>query len=148
MVYQHKIQRRIEFSETDLAGIVHFSNFFRFMEAAEHDLLRSLGQCVVEEHDEQGRPQGWPRRDCRCEYLAPLKFEDVVDIQLVIRRIRSAGIDYEFTFHCAGKLVARGAMGTTFAVFGPERGDLQARLIPSWVTEQLCEAPAKNSDSL
>ena len=32
--------RRIEFGDTDMAGIVHFANFFRFMEAAECEFLR------------------------------------------------------------------------------------------------------------
>ena len=36
-------KRRVEFAETDMAGQVHFSNFFRYMEAAEHAFFRSLG---------------------------------------------------------------------------------------------------------
>ena len=35
--------RRVEFSDTDMAGIVHFANFYRYMEQAEHDFFRSLG---------------------------------------------------------------------------------------------------------
>ena len=30
-----------EFCDTDMAGIVHFANFFRFMESAEVEFLRS-----------------------------------------------------------------------------------------------------------
>ena len=37
----HTFTRRVEFGDTDLAGIMHFSNFFRFMEAAETDFLRA-----------------------------------------------------------------------------------------------------------
>ena len=36
-----RVQRRIEFCDTDMAGIVHFANFFRFMESAEVEFLRS-----------------------------------------------------------------------------------------------------------
>ncbi len=39
-------RRFVEFVDTDMAGIVHFSAFFRYMEAAEHELLRSLGLSV------------------------------------------------------------------------------------------------------
>ena len=39
-------QRQVEFAETDMAGIVHFANFFRWMESAEHAFLRSLGHSV------------------------------------------------------------------------------------------------------
>ena len=33
--------RRVEFGDTDMAGMVHFANFFRFMEAAEVEFLRA-----------------------------------------------------------------------------------------------------------
>ncbi|MEL7264077.1 MAG: hypothetical protein AAFP69_04590, partial [Planctomycetota bacterium] len=42
------IQRRVEFRDTDAAGIVHFSAFFPFMETAEHAFLRSLGLSVFQ----------------------------------------------------------------------------------------------------
>ena len=35
--------RRVEFGDTDMAGIMHFANFFRFMERTEHAFLRTLG---------------------------------------------------------------------------------------------------------
>ena len=40
-------RRRVEFMDTDMAGIVHFATFFRYMETAEHELLRKLGIPVV-----------------------------------------------------------------------------------------------------
>ena len=46
MAYEFKVRRRVEFSETDMAGIVHYSNFFRYMEAAEHAFFRSLGLSI------------------------------------------------------------------------------------------------------
>ena len=47
MPYEQRIRRRVEFSETDMAGIVHYSNFFRYMEAAEHEFFRALGFSVT-----------------------------------------------------------------------------------------------------
>ncbi len=43
MPYEFKLTRRVEFAETDMAGIVHFANFFRMMESTEHAFFRSLG---------------------------------------------------------------------------------------------------------
>ena len=37
---QFTYSRRIQFSDTDMAGIVHFANFYRFMEEAEHEMFR------------------------------------------------------------------------------------------------------------
>ncbi|MGY8650976.1 MAG: acyl-CoA thioesterase, partial [Verrucomicrobiia bacterium] len=56
---QHEfiITRRVEFSETDAAGIVHFANFYRYMEYAEHAFFRSLGRSIVD----LDLDIGWPR---------------------------------------------------------------------------------------
>ena len=59
MAIEFSITRRVEFSETDLAGIMHFTNFYRWMEICEHEFLRSVGLSVDME-DENGR-FGWPR---------------------------------------------------------------------------------------
>ena len=66
--------RVVEFGDTDMAGIVHFANFFRFMEAAEHAFLRSLGLSVVMEID--GGKYGLPRVSASCDYLKPARFGD------------------------------------------------------------------------
>ena len=56
MAYEFKAIRRVEFAETDMAGIVHYSNFFRYMETAEHGFFRSLGLSVVmDQFDPRGR---------------------------------------------------------------------------------------------
>ena len=38
--------RLVEFYETDLAGIAHFSNFYRWMESAEHAFKRERGMIL------------------------------------------------------------------------------------------------------
>ena len=34
------MQRRVELADTDMAGIVHFSAYFRYAETAEHEFFR------------------------------------------------------------------------------------------------------------
>ncbi len=85
-------ERRVEFADTDMAGIVHFSNFFRFVESAEHAFFRSLGQSV---HDAENHT-GWPRVHCECDFLRPIRFEDVMLIRLRIEQIRSSTLRYQF----------------------------------------------------
>ncbi len=95
--YTHR--RRILFHETDLAGIVHFSNFFKFMEETEHAFYRSLGLSV---HPGAilGSPvrQGWPRIKAGCDYHSPLAFEDEVEIELTVEEMRTKSIRYRFRF--------------------------------------------------
>ncbi len=42
----YRTTRRVEFRDTDAAGIVHFSAFFFYMESVEHEFLRQLGLSV------------------------------------------------------------------------------------------------------
>jgi len=52
-----KHRRIIEFRDTDMAGIVHFSNFFSYMEQAEHAFLRSVDLGVFCEIDGESAPK-------------------------------------------------------------------------------------------
>src|SRR6266404_7252563 len=96
MPYEFKAVRRVEFSETDMAGIVHYSNFFRYMETAEHGFFRSLGYSIVTR--EVDPPVGWPRVHAACDYKKPLRFEDEVEIHLMVSRKKSKSLSYAFVF--------------------------------------------------
>src|SRR5215475_10720694 len=88
--------RRVEFGDTDMAGIVHFARFFSFMEAAEQAFLRSLGLSVV--MDWEGERISFPRVSASCDFLHPVRFEDVLTISVSIRKIGSKSISYGFEF--------------------------------------------------
>ena len=98
--------RRVEFGDTDMAGIVHFSNFFRFMEAAECAFLRSRGLSVKLKWE--GQTIGFPRVAASCDYLKPVRFEDVLDVAVSIERIGQKSVTYGFEFTKDGEAVARG----------------------------------------
>src|SRR5258706_13125550 len=99
----HTITRRVEFSDTDLAGIMHFSNFFRFMESAEHDFYRRLGLKLVTRSTD-GSSIGWPRVSATCDYKRPLRFEDEVDVTLKVAKKTDKAITYAFAFRKKGDL--------------------------------------------
>ena len=98
--------RRVEFGDTDMAGIVHFANFFRFMEAAECDFLRSRGLSV--KMDWQGQAIGFPRVSASCDYVKPARFEEVLDVAVRIDRIGKKSVTYAFEFARGGELIANG----------------------------------------
>src|SRR5512132_557202 len=114
MAYEFKASRRVEFSETDMAGIVHFSNFFRYMETAEHGFYRSLGWSVI--LDQFDPPLGFPRVHAACDYKKPLRFEELLEIHLLVREKRSRVLKYFFRFNkvsetgAAAELVATGEL--------------------------------------
>ena len=97
MAHEFKLTRRVEFSDTDLAGIVHFSAFFRWMESTEHAFYRSLGFSAHGPQD--GREIGWPRVHAECDYMAPLRFEDEVEIHLLVREKNKKSLKLEFNFN-------------------------------------------------
>ncbi len=89
-----------------MAGVMHFSNYFRWMEEVEHAFFRSMDMSVVQPHD--GATVSWPRVHVSCEYLAPLRFEDVVEVQLTITDVREKSVTYEASFMSKGVRTARG----------------------------------------
>ena len=109
--------RRVEFGETDMAGIVHFSNFFRYMEAAECEFLRARGLSV--KLDWEGQTIGFPRVSASCDYIAPARFEDVLDVAVSIERIGTKSVTYAFEFTRAGTLIARGKVTSCCVRAGP-----------------------------
>jgi len=98
--------RRIEFADTDMAGIVHFANFFRFMEAAEVEFLRARGLTVSLTWE--GQRIGFPRVSASCDFLRPATFQDVLDVAVRIQSIGRKSVTYSFEFSKAGEPVARG----------------------------------------
>jgi 4-hydroxybenzoyl-CoA thioesterase/acyl-CoA thioester hydrolase len=114
-----RVTRRVEFSDTDMAGIMHFSRFFAFLEQAEHEFLRSLGLSVIMVHD--GRHIGWPRVAANFEFYKPVKFEELIDIHLMLHRIGTKSLSYTGEFYRDGQLLARGQLTTCCClVHGPE----------------------------
>lgn len=89
--------RRVEFYETDMAGIVHFANFYRYMEQAEHELFRSLGLKIMEKQPDASIV-GWPRVAASCSFDGPAHYGDVIEIRinLLRRGIKSLTMRYEF----------------------------------------------------
>jgi acyl-CoA thioester hydrolase len=114
MSQPYRTTRRVEFRDTDAAGIAHFSAFFFYMESVEHEFLRSLGLSVLGEDETggstglTGAPVSWPRVSASCDYQSAVRFEDVLDVSLRISRLGAKSVTYEFEFACAGRPVANG----------------------------------------
>src|SRR6266567_5587711 len=100
--------RRVEFSDTDAAGIMHFAAFFRMMEQAEHDLLRSVGLSVVMP-DAAGKIS-WPRVAAKCDFQAAVRFEDLLMIEVQIARLGKRSVTYNHRFLRDGQVLAVGEM--------------------------------------
>ncbi len=99
--------RRVEFGDTDMAGIMHFANFFKFMEAAETDFLIARG-LSVSWNQPDGR-FGLPRVAVACDYLKPARFAEVLTIQVTLEKLGRKSLTYRFDFaNSAGEPIACG----------------------------------------
>ncbi len=79
-----------------MARIVHFSNFFVYMEQAEHQFLRHVGLSVHQKTDQ--RTISWPRVAASCNYIQPIRFEDLIRIEVGIERLGKSSVTYQFNF--------------------------------------------------
>lgn len=100
-------RRRVEFRDTDAAGIAHFSAFFFWMESVEHELLRSVGVSVVD-RGADGVDASWPRVSAACDYSSAVRFGDELDVSVQVEAIGRSSVTYGFTFASEGRSVARG----------------------------------------
>src|SRR5919199_1025479 len=120
MTSPFRTTRRIEFADTDMAGIVHFANFFRYMEAAEHAYLRACGLSVVGEWE--GEPVSFPRVAASCDYLSPARFPEVLDITVAVARLGRSSVTYAFEFFRGEELLAKGQITAVFCRVRPGHG--------------------------
>ncbi len=126
--------RRVEFRDTDMAGIMHFSAFFTVLESVEHEFLRSLGLSVVMSDDEG--QLGWPRVSASCDFKGAVKFEDVLDIELSIARLGEKSVTYQFIVDHAGRRIATGRIVAVCCRLSHGQ-PLQAVAIPGKIANQL-----------
>jgi YbgC/YbaW family acyl-CoA thioester hydrolase len=139
---EFRLRRRVQFSETDVAGIVHFSNFFRYFEDAEHALWRQAGLSI----HAPDAPVGWPRVAAACTYHKALRFEDEFDIVVRISDIGRRTISYSGEILCAGERCASGTWKIASVVKRPD-GSMRSTEIPATVAERL-EPFAHRSSSI
>lgn len=142
MAYEYKATRRVEFSDTDMAGIMHYSNFFRFMETAEHGFYRALGFSVIMPGTDPRL--GWPRVHAECDFKEPLRFEDEVEIHLLVREKRSKSLSFLFKFRKLSAEfpveIARGALTIVCVAHRPD-GGMSAVPIPEEIAARIEVAP-------
>ena len=132
-------RRTVEFHETDMAGIAHFSNFFRWMEAAENAFLLHCGVAVVEKRDNTFR--GWPRVRASAKYQAPVRFGDTIEVQLDVTEIKDRAVEYAFTIvadpdHTAIK-AATGKLTTVYAEIPADSDAMRAVTITDAIRSAL-----------
>jgi acyl-CoA thioester hydrolase len=101
---------RVHWVDTDIAGVMHFSNFFRYFEACEEEFYRSISLPLTEIRDKFGLML--PRVEAHCQYKAACRFDETLDVTLSVRAVEEKTISYDFQMfrRSDGKLAAEGSV--------------------------------------
>jgi len=126
------LPRQVEFIDTDMAGIVHFATFFRYMETAEHQMFRSLGLSIGV-HDKDPHI-GWPRVSCGFDFMNPLRFGDDLEVHIGVKRIGQKSVTYTAEIHRQGEVLARGHSTSACCQIGQE-----GKMIPVSIPEETAQ---------
>ena len=113
-----RTQRRVEFRDTDAAGLMHFTAFFTKMEEVEHEFLRHLGFSVVM-YDGTAK-LSWPRVSAKCDYTGATRFEDLLDLELRISRLGEKSVTYDIAFSLGEQSIATGQVITVYCRIEPD----------------------------
>jgi acyl-CoA thioester hydrolase len=134
MASEYRLRRRVQFYETDAAGIVHFSWFFRYMEEAEHALWREAGLSI---HGADGE-FGFPRVSTSFDFHSPLRFEQEFDIHIRVTAMTRKSIQYSCVLSDGDTRIADGSV-TVVCV--PRKGPMASVEIPTEIRSRLQVAP-------
>jgi acyl-CoA thioester hydrolase len=128
--------RRVQFHETDAAGLVHFTSFFRYMEEAEHALWRAAGLSIAP----AGSEIGWPRQAASFEYHRPLRFEDEFEAHIRITSMDERTIRYRCVLSRGGEKVATGELSIICVTKQPNAA-MKPIAIPESIAARLRPVP-------
>jgi 4-hydroxybenzoyl-CoA thioesterase/acyl-CoA thioester hydrolase len=130
-------RRMIQFADTDMAGIAHFSSLLRMMEEAEHAFLRSRGMSVASERERDS--VGWPRVNVQADFHSPARFQETLDVAVTIAEIAPKAVTYAFALTCDGRKIASGRFTAVYCKVedGPNGRRLQSMEIPPEVVARL-----------
>jgi acyl-CoA thioester hydrolase len=128
-------KRRVEFAETDAAGMVHFSVFFRYMEEAEHAVWRAAGMDIYANHEERS----WPRIAAAFDFKAPLRFQDEFEVRTEIGAVSRSTIKWAHTIVRGNVVIGTGSVTAVYVAKKPD-GTMKSTEIPPQIVSRLRDA--------
>lgn len=84
----HRFSLRVYYEDTDLAGIVYYANYLKFIERARSEWVRELGLDQGRMRDEDGVV--FAVRRIEADYLLPARFDDLLNVETSLRARRGA----------------------------------------------------------
>ena len=128
---------RIAFGDCDPAGIVYYPNFFRWFDAAMHEMFASVGLPA----DKVSRETGlvvWPSIEVNATFHSPARYGETVEVRSVVAEWRSRTFLLKHRIMRGETLICE---GTELRFVGErlpgEDYRMRAAPIPDWMREAL-----------
>ncbi|NND18176.1 MAG: tol-pal system-associated acyl-CoA thioesterase [Silicimonas sp.] len=86
----HRFDIRVYYEDTDLAGIVYYANYLKFIERARTEWVRGIGVDQARLRAEAGIV--FAVRRVEADYLAPARFDDLLTVETDVRSVSGARI--------------------------------------------------------
>ncbi len=90
----HHWQIRVYYEDTDLAGIVYYANYFKFIERARSEYIRELG---IDQRQLKAAGMVFAVRRVEADFLSPARFDDLLDVETGLARLGGASVNLEQT---------------------------------------------------
>ena len=119
----HRWPVRVYYEDTDLAGIVYYANYLRFIERARTEWTRALGVDQTRLKEDEGAV--FAVRRVEADYLAPAVFDDELVVTTEVARLTPARIELDQKVMRGDKVLF--AARVTLACLGP---DMRPRRLP------------------
>ena len=106
---------RVYYEDTDAQGVVYYANYFRYMERARTEWLRSLG--VDQSHLLNEERRMFVVTESNAKFLSPAKFNDEVVVTARLSGLTRATFDIEQNIYLNsldGKLLISGGVTAAF----------------------------------
>ncbi|MHB0959220.1 MAG: acyl-CoA thioesterase [Pirellulaceae bacterium] len=93
MLQEHETQIRVRYQDADPMGLLHHANYFTYFEVGRTELLRAAGG-NYRLMEEQGMLAVVVKAEC--VYHRPARYDDLLTIRTIIKRITQAKIEHEY----------------------------------------------------
>lgn len=87
----HRHPVRVYYEDTDLAGIVYYANYLKFLERGRTEALRDAGIDQGRLREETGIV--FAVRRVAIEYLRPARLDDLLTVTTAVTRLRGASVE-------------------------------------------------------
>ncbi len=127
MLDEHEIQVRVRYQDSDPMGFLHHANYFTYFEMGRTEMLRARGG-NYRRMEEEGLYAVVVKAECK--YHAPARYDDLLTVRTIIKRISAAKIEHEYLVMRDGQRLATGHV-----VLALVDRDGQVQRVPEWVTQ-------------